>query len=280
MTSPSALPTPDQITDYYIGMGALMQMAWNDNFHFGYWDGPEDKSSIEEATNRFTELLAERLRVGPGDRVLDAGCGIGKPALQIAASTGADVLGISISRLQVEQAVERARAEGMVGRVSFQHADAMNMPFQDASFEAVLAFESIIHMDRPAALREMARVLVSGGRLVLTDVIALSEAPGDLELFDGFIGTAQQREQHIASVVAIDDYPRLIADAGLELDELTDVTEQIKPTFPLLLNGIIKHRREFERQHGMSMEEVLASATVSYPNPRGAGCLVVAAHKP
>jgi cyclopropane fatty-acyl-phospholipid synthase-like methyltransferase len=267
------------MTDFYTGIGALLQIAWNDNFHFGYWDSPEDKSSIEEATNRFTELLTERLRVGPGDRVLDVGCGIGKPALQMASSTGASVLGISISGPQVEQANERARAEGMSEQVSFQHADAMDMPLEAGSFDAALAFESIIHMHRPTALREIARVLAPGGRLVLTDVTALSKAPDDLELFDGFDGTSKQNENHIASVVRADDWPGLLADAGLELDELTDVTEQTMRTHLLLLDGVLKHRREFERKHGVSVEEVLGSATVANPG-LGPGCIVVAAHKP
>ena len=279
MTSPTALPTADQMTVYYTQIGALLQMAWNDNFHFGYWDGPEDKSTIEEATNRFTDMLISRLKVGSGDRVLDAGCGIGKPAMQLASSTGASVLGISISKPQVEQASELARAQGMTGQVSFQHADAMDTKLEAASFDAVLAFESIIHMDRPTALREFARVLKPGGRLALTDVTALRENQDDIEQFDGFAEAPSEDDVHIASVVGPDDWPRLLTDAGLVVDEVTDVTKNTAPTFPLLLDGVLKHRREFEREHGVSVEEVLGSATVADPG-LGPGCLLVAAHKP
>ncbi|MGH3378856.1 MAG: SAM-dependent methyltransferase [Actinoallomurus sp.] len=279
MTSPAALPTADQMTEYYTQIGALLQLAWNDNFHFGYWDGPEDKSTIEEATNRFTDMLISRLKVGAGDRVLDAGCGIGKPALQLASSTGATVLGISISKPQVEQAAELARAQEMSDQVSFQHADAMDTKLEAASFDAVLAFESIIHMDRPTALREFARVLKSGGRLALTDVTALKDDPGEVEQFNGFTEAPGEDETHIASTVGPDDWPRLLTDAGLVLDEVKDVTANTAPTFTLLLDGVIKHRREFEREHGVSVEEVLASATVADPG-LAPGCLLVAAHKP
>jgi len=278
MTSSPALPTQDQMTEYYTRIGALLQMAWNDNFHFGYWEGPDDKSTIEEATNRFTDLLIARLRVGPGDRVLDAGCGIGKPALRLAASTGASVMGISISRPQVEQATELARAEGMSDKVSFQHADAMNTPFEAESFDAVLAFESIIHMDRPTALREFARVLKPGGRLALTDVTARRDDAEEIEQFEGFATAPQEDQVHIASVVGPDDWPGLLADAGFELDAVTDVTENTAPTFTLLLDGVLKHRREFEREHGVSVEEVLGSATVADPGT-GPGCLAVSAFK-
>src|SRR5205807_9603242 len=130
--------------------------------------------SVEEATDHFTDQLMERLRLQPGDRLLDLGCGIGTPALRIAARTGASVVGVTINPHHVEIATEHARAAGMADRVSFRHANAMDLPFGDSSFDAVLAFESIVHMDRPTVLREVERVLVRGGRLALTDFTPLA----------------------------------------------------------------------------------------------------------
>ncbi len=275
MTSPAAIPpTPEQMSDFYSALVPLLRMAWGDNLHFGYWEGPSDTSSVEEATDRFTDLLVERLRVGPDDRVLDVGCGIGHPALRIAATTGARVLGINISEEQVRQATEHAA--GVTDRVSFQYGDGMDTGLEPGSFDAVLALESIMHMDRPVALREMCRVLRPGGRLVLTDIFPLSD-PGEALPFD----TAQREgDAHIASLVGFEEWPGLVAAAGLELDELTDVTENIKGTFPRMLDGFLAHRRRFEREHGVSVEQVLAAATVTHPNLPAAGCLVMAAHKP
>jgi SAM-dependent methyltransferase len=277
MTTPSAVPpTPEQVTDYYGALGPLLRMAWGDNFHFGYWEGPSDTSSVEEATDRFTDLLTERLRVGPGDRVLDVGCGVGRPALRLASSTGAGVMGITISREQVEQARELASAEGMADRVGFEYADGMDMPFEAGSFEAVLAFESIVHMDRPVALREMARVLKPGGRVVLTDTFPIDPTVGDRPGGDA---------GDVASMGRIEDYPALVADAGLLLDEVTDVTEHTTFTFTRMLDGIFRCRREFESKHGMTIEEVFAAMKPAHPDlpsvggaPR-VGCVVVAAHK-
>ncbi|MEU0842857.1 methyltransferase domain-containing protein [Streptomyces sp. NPDC005962] len=269
MTSPSPAPPGGQVSDYYSSLGPLLQMAWDDNFHFGYWDGPSDTSSVQEATDRFTDLLIERLRVGPGDRVLDVGCGIGKPALRVASTTGAGVLGITISELQVGQATEAARAEHMSDRVSFQYADGMAMPFGDASFDAVLAFESINHMHRPTALREMARVLAPGGRLVLTDVTP----PAD--------GSYQPENDPdaVTSLTGMRDWPGLITDAGLRLDELRDVTEHTKDTANRMIDGILKCRREFEERHGVSVQEVLDAAKSALPTVGSAGCAIVVAHK-
>lgn len=276
MTSPSAVPTPDQVTDYYSALGPLLQMAWGDNFHFGYWDGPQDRSTPEQATDRFTDLLAKRLRVGPGDRVLDIGCGVGRPALRIASATGASVLGITISREQVAQASERAAAEGMSDQVSFQYADGMAMPFEAGSFDAVLAFESIVHMDRPTALREMARVLASGGRLVLTDTFPVDDGadrPG------GDSGA-------VASMGRFEDYPALVADVGLRLEELTDVTAHISFTFPRMIDGILRCRREFEQRHGVSVQEVFDSIKLAHPQVSTVGgvpqvgCLILVVGKP
>ncbi len=276
MTSPSALPTPDQVTDYYGTLGPLLQMAWGDNFHFGYWDGPRDTSTPEEATDRFTDLLTERLKIEPGQRILDVGCGIGRPALRIAAMTGADVLGITISAQQVEQAIALASAESLSDRVRFLCADGMAMPFEDASFDAVLAFESIVHMDRATALREMGRVLKPGGRLVLTDTFRPGEEAG----------AAGSDSGEVASMGRIDDYPGLVEGAGLELVELTDVTEHTRFTFTRMLDGIFRCRREFEQQHGISVQEVLDAMKPAHPEvgtvggQLQVGCLIMVARRP
>jgi SAM-dependent methyltransferase len=273
---PAVPPTADQVTDYYGALGPLLRMAWGDNFHFGYWDGPADTRSPEEATDRFTDLLTERLRVSSGERVLDVGCGVGRPALRVASTTGAGVLGVTISRQQVEQASELAEAEGMADQVSFAYADGMDLPFEEGSFDAVLAFESIVHMDRATALREMTRVLKPGGRLVLTDTFPSGEdagRPGD-------------DAGDVASLGRIEDYPALVAGAGLVLDELTDVTEHTKFTFTRMLDGVFRCRREFERTHGVSVQEVFDSMKPAHPDvptvggTPGVGCLIMAAHKP
>ncbi|GAA2098394.1 27-O-demethylrifamycin SV methyltransferase [Streptomyces albiaxialis] len=279
MTFPSAppptSPTGEEITDYYSALGPLLRMAWGDNLHFGYWDGPQDRSSPEEATDRFTDLLADRLGVGPGQRVLDAGCGVGRPALRVASRTGARVLGVTISREQVGQAVELAREAEMGERVRFEYGDVTRLPHEAGSFDAVLAFESIVHMDRPVALREMARVLRPGGRIVLTDTFPLG---------DGTDGAGDSGD--VASFGRFEAYPGLMADAGLELEELTDVTDHTKFTFMRVIDGILRCRREFEREHGVSVEEVLGSLEPAHPGTatqsggEAVGCLVAAARKP
>lgn len=279
MTSQSApLANDDQMSDYYSATGALLQMAWGDNFHFGYWDGPADKSSVDEATDHFTDQLMERLRLSPGDRLLDLGCGIGKPALRIAARTGASVVGVTINSHHVEIATERARAEGMADQVTFRHANAMDLPFEDGSFDAVLAFESIIHMDRPTVLRQVERVLVRGGRLALTDLTPLGE--GAPKSFRSLMGVSPEDDDSVmATVITADDWPVLCADASLRLDEVTDVTTNIERTWGKLFDGFFKVRREFEAQYGIPLENVLNAAKAGM-DVTGIGCLIVAAHKP
>ncbi|MER0242748.1 class I SAM-dependent methyltransferase [Streptomyces sp. HSW2009] len=266
----ASVPPSGQVSDYYSSLGPLLQMAWDDNFHFGYWESADDPATVEEATDRFTDLLIERLQVGPGDRVLDVGCGIGKPALRVATSTGANVLGITISEQQVKQGLERAAAAGRSDQVDFQYADAMKMPYEAGSFNAILAFESINHMERLTALREMNRVLVSGGRVVLTDVTP----PEDGSYTDPTDPTV------VSSLVKLEDWPALVAEAGLVLDEIKDVTENTKDTANRMIDGILRCRKEFEAQHGISVQEVFDAAKEALPAVPTAGCVIVVAHKP
>src|SRR6059036_3945643 len=92
--------------------------------------------------------------IGPGQRVLDVGCGMGDPTLQVAVLVGPHgrVLGIDVAEGMIATARERAAALGL-GHVEFRTADVMTMDLPPESFDAVLGRWSLIYVaDPPAAL--------------------------------------------------------------------------------------------------------------------------------
>src|SRR5882672_9087930 len=80
------------------------------------------------------EQFFERLRIAPGARLLDVGCGAGQLAL-IAARAGAQVIGCDIATNWLQKARARAAAEGLT--VTFQEGDAESLPFKKAQFDVV-----------------------------------------------------------------------------------------------------------------------------------------------
>jgi SAM-dependent methyltransferase len=101
--------------------------------------------------------------------VLDVGCGLGQDAAAIARRVvpGGRVVGIDSSQAMIEQARDRHRAiEGL----SFEVADAVSLPFADASFDACRIDRVLQHIEQPVpVVRELARVLRPGGGLVAYD---------------------------------------------------------------------------------------------------------------
>jgi demethylmenaquinone methyltransferase/2-methoxy-6-polyprenyl-1,4-benzoquinol methylase len=107
---------------------------------------------------RWRRLTAESV-VRPGDRVLDACCGTGDLALADRAA-GGDVVGVDFSERMLERARRKAPAAEWV------QADAMDLPFDDAAFDAVTVGFGIRNLpDLEAGLRELARVTRPGGKL-------------------------------------------------------------------------------------------------------------------
>jgi SAM-dependent methyltransferase len=106
--------------------------------------------------------MLDAARVTRGMRVLDVCCGPGMLAAG-ALERGAEAIGLDFS----PEAVELARKLVPNGR--FERGDAQALPYPAASFDAVLCGYGLMHLPEPAAaLREMSRVLRSGGRAALS----------------------------------------------------------------------------------------------------------------
>ncbi len=119
------------------------------------------------ATNptTWTEWLFERLRLAPGESVLELGCGTGKLWRENGKRIPAD-LRLTLSDLSegmLEQACERLAATGLVFEA--RCFDAQSIPMDDASVDVVLANHMLYHVpDRSRAISEAHRVLRPGGR--------------------------------------------------------------------------------------------------------------------
>jgi SAM-dependent methyltransferase len=103
----------------------------------------------------------DAIGVGPGTRLLDAGCGAGL-AMMRAQARGATVCGFDASEGLI------AVARGRMPSVEFGQGDLEELPYADDSFDAVTAFNSVQYASDPvAALRELGRVTVPGGPIVV-----------------------------------------------------------------------------------------------------------------
>src|SRR5215813_12507551 len=93
----------DAIIGYYDETWLDYRMLWlnPDNLavHFGYTDSTT--RSHTDALKNMNRVLADRVRIQPGERVLDAGCGVGGSSLWLARERGAEVVGITLAPSQV-----------------------------------------------------------------------------------------------------------------------------------------------------------------------------------
>jgi O-methyltransferase StaMB len=241
------VPMSDEVGRLYDRFTSPGLMPSGNNLHVGYWDNPDSEVPLGEATDRLTDMMTEKLKIGAGSHVLDVGCGIGGPGVRIARLVGARVTGISVSQEQIRLANSLAESAGVAERVVFQWANAMELPFPTQSFDAAIAIESFFHMpDRGQVLAQICRSLRPGGRLVLTDSFERASIPVTKQ------HTVNRFFNSMATMVQAEDYPPLLRHAGLWFEEILDISEQT------LRNSYIWWSRWAKRQNLDQGDEMTA----------------------
>lgn len=147
-----------------------------------------DQFFVPALFQQWTSPLLEAAGVGPGDRVLDVGCGTGVLTRAAAARVGADGEATGLDRNEGMLTVARRALEP----ITWHEGVAEKLPFDDASFDRVVSqFVLMFVEDAAAVAGEMARVLAPGGSVAVATWCSVEESPGYaamVDLLDDIVG--------------------------------------------------------------------------------------------
>lgn len=226
---PARLRGPRSLEEFYDSEWLSQRLLWATHelaLHMGYWDaGTRDHA---QSLLRMRQELASLVRVAAGDRVLDAGCGVGGSALWLAREHGVSVVGITTSRVQIELARRYATRRGLAHLTAFEPRDLLDTGYPDRHFDLVWAQESVAQVgDHRRFLVEAERLLRPGGRLLVEEIFRVSSVqdPQEIALVDEFC-------QGCRTPVPPDrEFERWAGELGFEQIALRDISAETAPSF-------------------------------------------------
>jgi sterol 24-C-methyltransferase len=162
-----------QVIDYYAVMNHLCALG---NVEKMYIPPVRDPAAgVRQNQILFEQAMMRDIRVSPGARVLDIGCGRGRVASHVAVHAGAHVTGINIDPGQLDNARAFARRSGLAGRCAFVRGSLNDpLPFADGFFDAAYQIQAFTYArDKDAVFRDLFRVLRPRARFSYLDWVLL-----------------------------------------------------------------------------------------------------------
>ncbi len=216
-----------------------------------YETGYEDLSQAQQAKLRH---LCRKLRLQPGERLLDVGCGWGGLARFAAREFGVEVLGITLSQAQLEWGRRRVAEEGLGQQVRLEFMDYRDLP-QDQGFDKVVSvgmFEHVGHVNLPLYCQRLFGALKVGG-LVMNHGITARHSDGrpvgrGAGEFIGRYVFPQGELPHLATMA------RVLSDAGLEVVDVESLRRHYART---LQQWSARLEAQLDKATGMVSAQVL-----------------------
>lgn len=222
------------------------RMFYGDNFHFGLFH--TGAKSLEEGLDAHTDLAAEMARLDSTKRVLDVGCGICAPAVRIAQRYNCHITGINISREQVRHGKRLVEARGMSNLIEVSQGNALDLDFEENSFDSILLIEVAGDICVKAAQKkrlvgELHRVLKPGGYIGFSDLVFKGRPTREEEKSMRTILYHEGRE-------LITDWPSLFRNQGFLIERSMDLIEETMNTWDHSLAVYEEKSEEVEKRYG------------------------------
>ena len=210
--------TDAEAISYHYDLSNDFYRLWLDKdmvYSCAYFEtGSEDLEQAQQAKLRH---LCRKLRLKPGERLLDVGCGWGGLARYAAREFGAKVFGITLSREQLELARERVAEDGLQDRVQLELMDYRDLP-QDGRFDKAVSvgmFEHVGHANLPLYCQRLFDAVRPGGLVMNHGITArhIDGRPvghGAGEFIDRYVFPHGELP-HLVNISSC------ISDAGLEI---------------------------------------------------------------
>ena len=209
----------EHIDEYNEAMITCLDMIWGEGFM-----APGGEGNIDN--------LVEGLELR-GKKILDIGCGQGRPACYLAEKYGAYVVGTDLEKNLIEHSKQRANKKGLSDQTDFQHVKAGPLNFEDESFDYVISSGAFTQIsDKLATYKECLRVLKPGGVLSCYDWMK-SEGEYSQDMLYWF-----ELEGLTYAMETIDKHKELFLAAGFSTAELTDRSPWFRKKVKLELKQI------------------------------------------
>lgn len=215
-----------------------IKAAFGKHLHWGYWDEPHtaqgSHSDYGAAAERMARKMCDAAGIRSGMRVLDCGCGIGGTIASLNERfSDMELVGINIDERQLDVARD-AITPANGNQITFLHGNACDLPFNDQSFNAVIAVECIFHFpSRLRFLREAHRVLKPHGQLGISDFVPRVHAL-PIQVYFAALGSVSYFGSQNPVPAFMASYRAMSQIVGFDFAK-EDITSHTLPTYDVLL---------------------------------------------
>jgi len=246
-----------RIQAFYDESTPLWLDVWGEHMHHGYYgtDGTERKDHRQAQIDMVEEVLKwGHLEVGsrtpdteyriPNTKyqILDVGCGVGGSSRLLAKLFDAEVLGLTLSPVQVESARKYTQQAGLQDRVQFRVQDMMTLTEADGQFDLIWSMESAEHISDKKGLLEMFYKLLKPGGKFLIITWCHRNTPPVLNVKEEKLLQQVCDLYHLPPWISISDYETLATETGFSKVKTGDWSQAVFPFWKAVIQSVFTWR--------------------------------------